>query len=159
MNRRTCSGLALIAAIALVDALAWAATGSPTAEPAKAVEPVAEDVPYDAAGRRDPFRPPRFGVPNQRTGEPRTPLQHYDIGQLRLVAVIYNTAAPRAVVEDGEGLGYIVRTGTPIGPNGGEVRTIERGRVVIQEDAVDFYGERRVNEVVMELRTAERGKQ
>lgn len=170
MNRRTRGRLALIIAVALADTLARAQkvpsetapanTIEPTKaiEPAKAVEP-ADDVPYDAAGLRDPFRPPRFSAPNQRTGEPRTPLQRYEIGQLRLVAIIYNTTDPRAVVEDDEGLGYIVRTGTPIGPNGGEVKAIERGRVLVREDAVDFYGERRVNEVVMELRTAERGKQ
>ena len=158
MNRRTCRGRVLIVAVVLTTALARAEVGSPRPEPVKAVEPVTEDLPYDSAGRRDPFRPPRFSVPNQRTGEPRTPLQRYDLGQLRLVAIIYNTTEPRAVVEDDEGLGYIVRAGTPIGSNGGAVRTIERGRVVIQEDAVDFYGEHRVNEVVMELRTAERGK-
>ena len=161
MNRRMCRGRVLIVAAVLPMALARAEVRSPALapEPVKAVEQVPEDLPYDSAGRRDPFRPPRFSIPNQRTGEPRTPLQRYDLGQLRLVAIIYNTREPRAVVEDDEGLGYIVHAGTPIGSNGGAVRTIERGRVVIQEDAVDFYGERRVNEVVMELRTAERGKQ
>ena len=52
-----------------------------------------------------------------------------------------------------------MKVGTPIGPNGGVVRAIERGRVVIAEQAVDYYGERRENEVTMELRTAERGKE
>ncbi len=124
-------------------------------ELAKAVEPPA-DVPYDSTGRRDPFRPPRAG--SARTGE-QTPLQRYEIGQLRLVAIIYDTREPRAVVEDDQGLGYIVKVGTPIGPNGGQVREIERGRVLISEDSVDFYGEHRMNEVTMELRTAERGKE
>jgi Tfp pilus assembly protein PilP len=76
-----------------------------------------------------------------------------------LVAIIYDTTQPRAVVEDEAGLGYIVRAGTPIGPNDGVVHGIERGRVVIQEDSVDFYGEHHPAEVVMDLRTAERGKQ
>lgn len=112
---------------------------------------------YDPAGRRDPFRPPRAAVAAP-SGEPRTPLERYEVGQLRLVAVIYETHDPRAVVEDNEGLGYIVKVGTPIGPNGGMVREIERGRVVIQEESVDFYGERHPSDVVMELRTAERGR-
>jgi type IV pilus assembly protein PilP len=121
-----------------------------------ATDPAA-DTPYDPSGRRDPFRAPRAAAATP-TGEPQTPLERYQIGQLRLVAVIYDTHEPRAVVEDGEGLGYIVRLGTPIGPNGGTVRNIERGRVLIQEDAVDFYGERHPSDVVMELRTAERGR-
>ena len=123
---------------------------------ARAVEP-SGDIPYDPAGRRDPFRPPRAGT--AQTGEPRTPLQRYEIGQLHLVAIIYDTRDPRAVVEDDQKLGYIVKVGTPIGPNGGVVRAIERGRVVVAEQAVDYYGEQRANEVTMELRTAERGKE
>jgi len=124
---------------------------------ARAVEPPSGDVPYDPTGRRDPFRPPRAGT--AQTGEPRTPLQRYEIGQLKLVAIIYETREPRAVVEDDQKLGYIVKVGTPIGPNGGVVRSIERGRVVVVEQAADYYGERRENEVTMELRTAERGKE
>ena len=133
-------------------------TPAPVAQTAKAVEPPPEDPPYDATGRRDPFRPPRAAA-TMHTGEQRTPLQRYEIGQLRLVAIIYDTNQPRAVVEDEAGLGYIVRVGTPIGPNDGAVRGIERGRVLIQEDSVDFYGEHHPIDVVMDLRTAERGKQ
>ena len=34
-------------------------------------------------------------------------------------------------------------------PNGGQVRTIERGRIVIEEDSVDFYGDHHPSEVAM----------
>jgi Tfp pilus assembly protein PilP len=162
MRRRTGWKVGAVIALATVAARAeearprvGVATPSDT-EVARAVEP-AGDVPYEAAGRRDPFRPPRVGAA-AHTGEQRTPLQRYEIAQLRLVAVIYDTRDPRAVVEDDQGLGYIVHVGTPIGPNGGEVRGIERGRVLITEDTVDYYGEHRDNDVTMELRTAERGK-
>ena len=113
------------------------------------------DATYDATGRRDPFRPPRA---NQTTllGEARTPLQRYDLGQLRLVAVIYDAQNPRAVVEDDAGLGYIVRVGTPIGANGGAVKNIEQGKLRVSEESIDFYGERQTSEVVMELAAEER---
>ena len=163
MTRWTGSGLGLAVAAALAAATARAEIGAPPAgeepadvEMARTTEPTG-DIPYDPAGRRDPFRPPRVGAP-QHTGEQRTPLQRYEVAQLRLVAVIYDTRDPRAVVEDDQGLGYIIHVGTPIGPNGGQVRSIERGRVLITEDAVDYYGEHRENHVTMELRTAERGK-
>jgi type IV pilus assembly protein PilP len=115
------------------------------------------DATYDPAGRRDPFRPPRA---NQTTaaGEVKSPLQRYDIGQLKLVAIIYNASVPRAVVEDDAGLGYIIRVGTPIGVNGGAVKAIEQGRVRVQEESIDFYGDRQTSEVVMELASEERGK-
>jgi Tfp pilus assembly protein PilP len=159
MTRRTWLGLGLAVAAALVAGRAGAQMApTPATEVARAVEPAA-DLPYDSNGRRDPFRPPRAGSQTTRSGEARTPLQRYEIGQLRLVAVIYDTNDPRAVVEDNQGLGYIVKAGTAIGPNGGVVREIERGRMVIDEDSVDFYGEHHRTSVVMELRTAERGKQ
>ncbi len=72
--------------------------------------------------------------------------------------MIYDTRDPRAVVEDDQGLGYIVKVGTLVGANGGKVSAIERGKIIIQEETVDFYGEHQPNEVAMELRTAERGK-
>ena len=125
-------------------------------KPVTAVEP-AEDPAYDSTGKRDPFRPPRVSA-NTPSGEVRTPLQRYELGQLKLVAVIYNTNDPRAVVEDEEGLGYIVKLGTPIGPHGGEVHGIEPGRLVVNEDSVDYYGEHHPSEVVMELKASERGK-
>jgi type IV pilus assembly protein PilP len=155
MSRRR--GIMLVT-VALTSGWASAQTvPSPRAEElSRAVEPAAS-APYDPIGRRDPFRPPRAGSQTP-LGEPRTPLQRYEIGQLRLVAIIYETRDPRAVVEDDQGLGYIVRVGTPIGPNGGEVRAIERGRVIVEESSVDFYGERQPNEVTLELRTADRGK-
>jgi len=149
MKRLTCWGFVLIVVLASLR------THAGETDVARAVAPPVDTMPYDASGRRDPFRPPR-AAPTPG-GQARTPLQKYEIGQLRLVAIIYDTKEPRAVVEDDEGLGYIVKVGTPIGPNDGEVRRIEPGQVLIQEGSVDFYGERQITEVVMELRTAERG--
>jgi type IV pilus assembly protein PilP len=125
------------------------------AEPPPAGDTGRADAAYDATGRRDPFRPPRA---NQTTalGEVRTPLQRYDLGQLRLVAIIYDQN-PTAVVEDDAGLGYIVRVGTPIGANGGAVKAIEQGKVRVVEESIDFYGDRQMSEVVMELAAEERG--
>jgi type IV pilus assembly protein PilP len=158
MKRMWLGGLGFALVTALEVQGVWA-EAPPSTGPKQvlAVEPA--DPPYDPSGRRDPFRPPSAGASRQ-TGEPQTPLQRYEVGQLKLVAIIYDTREPRAVLEDDEGIGYIVKTGTPIGLNDGKVRTIERGRLVIEENSIDFYGERRPNDVVLELRTAEaeRGK-
>jgi type IV pilus assembly protein PilP len=117
----------------------------------------ADDEGYDPTGRRDPFRPPRTTAYINTTGVERTPLQRYELGQLNLVAIIYDTGQPRAVVEDQAGLGYIVKVGTKIGVNGGVVRTIDQGRVLVQEESTDFFGERRSSEVVLEMVSGERG--
>ena len=105
--------------------------------------------------RRDPFRPPR-SVSEDADGNMRSPLERYELGQLRLTAVIYGGSEPRAVVEDDSGLGYIVKIGTRIGPNGGKVSGIDRGRLTVREDYVDFYGEHRPTDVTLELKVAER---
>lgn len=144
------------AALLLASATAIAEPGGTTDPAPRGMQPAADAV-YDPIGRRDPFRPPRANA-TTALGEVRSPLQRYDIGQLKLVAVIYQAAEPRAVVEDDAGLGYIVKVGTPIGANGGSVKSIERGKVLVEEEAIDFYGERQASEVVMELATDERGK-
>jgi hypothetical protein len=103
---------------------------------------------YDVAAHRDPFQPPRLSGPV----DARTPLETYQLGQLKLVGVVAQTSSGyRAMVEDSAGLGYIITTGTPIGSSGGVVRSIEPRRVVIEESTRDFYGEVKPKEVVMEL--------
>ncbi|MCC6763178.1 MAG: pilus assembly protein PilP [Deltaproteobacteria bacterium] len=103
---------------------------------------------YDARAHRDPFTPPRLNS----TADARTPLETYQIGQLKLVGVVAQPPQGyRAMVEDSAGLGYIITTGTPIGSSGGVVRSIESRRVVIEESTRDFYGDVKPKEVVMEL--------
>jgi len=103
---------------------------------------------YDPSRHRDPFRGPNLVAPE---GVAQTPLERYQIGQLKLVGVIWETEVPRAMVEDSIGLGYIVTPGTAIGSSGGVVRRIEPRRVLIEERVADFYGEKQPREVVMEL--------
>lgn len=145
--RRT---IVLALCVAAMASPVWAAPDAapPAARAPRPAAPVAEEPAYEAVGRRDPFRPPRAA---SGVADTQTPLQRFEIGQLRLVAIIYNTREPRAVVEDDAGLGYIVKVGTPIGTNGGAVRAIEKGRVLVREDAQDFYGDSQASEVVLEL--------
>jgi type IV pilus assembly protein PilP len=104
---------------------------------------------YDPAQHRDPFEPPTVRAENAETA--RTPLEKYEVGQLKLVGVVWGPESSRAMVEDSAGLGYIVFQGTPIGSNGGFVRDIEPTRVLIEESSTNFYGETEPREVVLEL--------
>jgi hypothetical protein len=99
--------------------------------------------------RRDPFRPFTLDLrPEARV--PVTPLQRYELGQLTVVATIWDLSPPRAMVEDSFGMGYIITIGTPIGRNGGVVTAIEPQRVLVEERVLDFYGREQVNRIVME---------
>jgi Tfp pilus assembly protein PilP len=107
---------------------------------------------YTSAGKRDPFRP--LALDRKTVAdvtEPLSPLQHYDIGQLKLVGLIYDSSPPRAMVEDSAGLGFIVSPGTPIGPNGGVVTSIRPRQVVVEEWYNDVIGDRHRREIVLEL--------
>jgi type IV pilus assembly protein PilP len=105
---------------------------------------------YDAQGKRDPFRP--FALQTEpQTLEPQTPLQRYEIGQLKLVGVILKVDPPRAMVEDDQGLGFILMPGTPVGPNGGVVTSIQPRQVVVVEWQTDVIGEKHRKEYVLEL--------
>ena len=159
---RAWMGGGMVLALGLVLGVTAKAADTPPAPAHPAVKrtalptPPEDDTAYDPTGKRDPFRPPRISQ-MLIGGAERTPLQRYELGQLRLVAVIYDTRDPRAVVEDDGGLGYIIRVGTKIGVNDGVVRGIERGRVLVEEESVDFVGEHRASEVVLEMASGERG--
>ncbi len=126
-----------------------------------AVEMPAVEMPaYDPSGKRDPFRPyVRFDRP-ALSGE-LTPLEQYDLSQLRLVAIITDERDPsgtRAVVEDGSGLGFIVRVGTSIGRTRGRVSAIERDKVVVEEWPTNVFGEQRQAVTIKELDAGEEAK-
>ena len=109
---------------------------------------------YSSAGRRDPFQP--FGLKAKALRRPReslSPLERYELGQLKLVGTVSDAKEPRAMIEDSAGLGYIVKVGTPIGPDEGKVKAIKGNEVVIEESYVDFYGARKVRQVSMRLAT------
>jgi len=116
---------------------------APTAAPAAA---------SPAAGLRDPFRPFNLALRPKPVETPRTPLEQYDVGALKLVAVIYDTQNPKAMVEDDTGLGFTVGVGTRIGNQGGVVKVIEPERVIVEEEFVDFYGEKKKSEIVLRLK-------
>lgn len=107
---------------------------------------------YSSAGKRDPFRPlsvkPKA---SRRARENLSPLERYEIGQLKLVAIVWDIKEPKAMVEDAAGLGYIVKIGTLIGPNDGKVKAIKPAEVVIEESFTDFYGARKSQEISMKL--------
>ena len=107
---------------------------------------------YSSVGKRDPFRPLSLKPKaSPRARENLSPLERYELGQLKLVAIVWDIKEAKAMVEDGTGLGYVVKIGTLIGPNEGKVKAIKPTEVVIEEQVTDFYGARKSQEVSMKL--------
>jgi len=126
--------------------------GEASALPPKVSEP-AEPPRYFSAGKRDPFRPLASKAKGAaaRPRENLSPLERFELGQLKLVGIVWDIKESRAMVEDGLGLGYIVKVSTSIGPNEGKVKAIKPREIVIEETYTDFFGARKNREVTMKL--------
>jgi len=55
------------------------------------------------------------------------------------------------MIEDSAGLGYVVKVGTPIGPNEGKVTTIKPDQIIVEETYVDLFGGKKRREVNIKL--------
>lgn len=107
---------------------------------------------YSPVGKRDPFQPLPLRVrATRRPRENLSPLERYELGQLKLAGIVWNAKEPTAMVEDAAGLGYIVKVGTPIGPNEGKIKEIKPTEVVVEESYIDFYGARKNRQVSMKI--------
>ena len=121
----------------------------PAAKAANQPAPQIARLPYDPTGRIDPFQPlfkeepkPKAdrAVKPKKPERPRTPLERLDLGQLRLTAIIFSESQPRAMVEEATGKGYVLKIGTPIGLERGQVTNIKRDRIVIEFLDTDDFG-------------------
>jgi type IV pilus assembly protein PilP len=111
---------------------------------------------YVSAGKRDPFRSFVLEHAKDRRQD-RGPLEQFDLTQLSLVAVVWDTNKPRALFQDPSGRAYIVSEGTAIGKNDGRVITIGDNQVVVKETYVDYLGERTEKDIEMHVRQNQGG--
>lgn len=114
---------------------------------------------YDPKGRFDPFEPllkddPEKGVTTSKGRKkriPQTPLERVAISQLKLSAIMRTSKGNSAIVEDATGKGYVVRKGTYIGLNSGQVTKISKTSVMIEEEIEDVSGEFRIQNIELKL--------
>ncbi len=121
---------------------------------------------YSPVGKRDPFRPTwltkavrRLQPRNKNTRvkiikRQKTPLEKFELDQLKVVAIVTGVANPVAMVEDPDGRGYMVRRGTLIGRNNGQVTRINVDGVVVSEVFRDFSGKRVITRVRLRMKKA-----
>lgn len=106
---------------------------------------------YIAKGKTDPFEPlikekPPVEEPKETIEEDNvpqrvlTPLEKLDFSQMKLVAILNKEAGSVAMVQEASGKGYIVNIGTYIGRSSGQVVSIEKDKLVIQEKVKDYKG-------------------
>ncbi len=144
-------------------------TGAPVAKKKVEPPPVAQaaqapkaepEYTYNPVGKPDPFKP--FIQISRRapSDRPLTPLQRYEISQLKLVAIIAAPEGNVALVEDSAGKGFFLKKGTLVGNNDGKVTKILKDRVIIEEMFQDISGKAKNTEVSLYLyRPEEEGAQ
>lgn len=120
------------------------------------VLPQPESYTYNPAGRRDPFRS-LIVTGGKRNLEFLPPLQRREVSELKFVAVVWGNLGTYGMLEMPDGKGYAVRVGTRVGPNHGVVKRITAKDLTVLERYVDFFGETRTREIVLDLRTREEG--
>ncbi len=112
---------------------------------------------YNPAGKPDPFKPFIQSASRGPRTAPATPLQKFDISQLKLVAIISTSDGNIALVEDATGKGYFLKKGTWIGKNDGRVTKILKDTVIIQEVYQDIFGQTKTSEISLSLHKVEEG--
>lgn len=113
---------------------------------------------YSPVGKRDPFKPfIALGPKKQEPRAPLTPLQRYDVSELKLVGILKGRKGYRALVEDASGKGFIIAKGTLIGRENGRVEEIREDRVIIKQSHKDIFGQIKDREITIRLKKPEEG--
>jgi len=119
---------------------------------------VSEGYRYDPSDKRDPFRSYRWErLADQKDESTLGPLEQFELEQLSVTAVIWDTGKPRALVSDPSGQSYVVREGTRVGKNEGRVIHIGDNLVLVKETYVDFAGETTTKDVELRIRRSQGG--
>ncbi len=136
-----------------------AAPQAPMAMPDGNVQLAASDYTYDPddENKRDPFRSFVLDQAREQAERDIGPLEQFDISQLTVVAVVWDTQIPRALVADPSGRPYIVAEGASVGKNEGRVIRIQDDLVLVKETYVDWLGERTTKDIEMRLHREGKG--
>ncbi|MFK7897501.1 MAG: pilus assembly protein PilP [Myxococcota bacterium] len=126
--------------------------GSKAAPAASGYAVAEQDYFYDPRGKRDPFRSFRFVTEEDSDAKKISgPLGDFELGQLELSAVIWDAGNPRALIIDPGGRSFIVREGSQIGKNSGQVIHIGDSLVLVKETYENFAGEQTTKDVELRI--------
>ncbi len=109
---------------------------------------------YNPVGKRDPFKPYKADLV-QDVSLPRSPLEQWELENLRLTAIVWGISNPRALVYAPDGQSYIVRKDMRMGKNRGRVSRITRRELFVKEEFRDPTGKLVVRESMLDIRPKE----
>lgn len=116
-----------------------------------------EEAVYSPVGVRDPFLSP-LGTLQEiptLTDIPLTPLQKFELEQLRVIGVIVGRGEPKAMVIAPDNKSFVLKKGTKIGRNNGSVVGITTEAILIEEQYLDFAGD--IKTTMQEIKLPKQG--
>jgi len=131
-------------------------SAAPVAVQAEAPKVEKEVFVYDPKGRRDPFLslvPTTQAKAERKTGA--TPIEHYDVEELRVIAIAWDSRQYYAVVTLPDNKSYTVRKGMTLGLNSGKITGITKDFVFIKEQIKDYKGQLKTKDTILRLRKEE----
>jgi type IV pilus assembly protein PilP len=120
------------------------AASAPAAVPAPVVAPGGVLVPgsefrYDSTGRRDPFKSLLQLEKKQRDVTSLPPIQQFDLESVKVVGVVVDRVrGTQAMVKTPNNMTFVVKVGTVMGKNEGEVVEITLQGIRVIEKYLDF---------------------
>jgi type IV pilus assembly protein PilP len=110
---------------------------------------------YKAGKNRDPFR--TLIRPPEKAKEEAglTPLESFDLSQMRLVAVVRDKENYYALIGLPDGKHYNIVEGMPIGLHSGTVMDITLDTVLVREFIYDYRGRLQTEDSTLKLRKGE----
>jgi len=112
---------------------------------------------YNPAGKRDPFKSLLDLQSKKKDYSLLPPIQQLDIGQVRITGVVMDEIdGPRAMIKAPNGQTFVVKKGTIIGRNEGEIIEVSLQGIRIVEKYVDFVGRETLKEVFIKTRSADK---
>jgi len=110
--------------------------------------------PYEASGKRDPFRSFLATTTIEDIDEEmaKDPKRRYEVRQYSLTGIIWNVDAPMALIEDPQGIGHVLEVGQYLGNKWGKVREIRDNSVIVVEERTTTDGEILPKPILLTLR-------
>lgn len=91
-------------------------------------------------GTRDLFKAISIARgPNNENGG--TPLESFELGQMRLVGIIWGTTRPWVLIRTPDNVEHRASINTPVGKNAGRIISVLADQVVVLEKFYDYRGE------------------
>ncbi|HRR42551.1 MAG TPA: pilus assembly protein PilP [Syntrophales bacterium] len=113
--------------------------------------------PYEKRGKVDPFKPliRKEAAVQKEQSAFLSPLQRYNIEELKLVGIMSSEKKRVAIVEDPKGKSYVISKGTLVGRNNGMVAGVLDDRIIVEERTSGNGKEVKTKRIILNLHRVE----